>query len=184
MATDLAQRIAKAYRWQRRLGNAQIVAPGCHLVADPRHPDVWDSNHADEVTARTNAEIDAVFAAMDRRLGHTSWRVIHTDCFTPDAFLARLALDDFEERPVTIQMALQGDLTDRGTSIELRQRRGSQRDTRQVASIPGPLCTKNLTRPCRGRVKTDTRRRDRVMSVLAPITGSVSTMRGQSYLRP
>jgi hypothetical protein len=46
--------------------------------------------------------------------------VIHTDCFTPDAFLARLALDDFEERPVTIQMALQGELTDRGAPIELR----------------------------------------------------------------
>jgi len=42
--------------------------------------------------------------------------VIHTDCFTRDAFLARLALDDFEERPVTIQMAL----TDRGAPIELR----------------------------------------------------------------
>jgi hypothetical protein len=28
--------------------------------------------------------------------------VIHRDCFTPNV-LARLALDDFEERPVTIQ---------------------------------------------------------------------------------
>ena len=61
----------------------------------------------------TDTEIDAVFRA-------TSWRVIHTDGFTPDAFLARLALNDFEERPVTIQMALQGELTDRGAPIELR----------------------------------------------------------------
>jgi GNAT superfamily N-acetyltransferase len=120
MVTDLARMIAEAYRWQRRLGNAQIVAPGCHLVVDPAHPDVWDSNHADEITAQTAAEIDAVFAAMDRHLRHTPWRVIHTDCFTSDAFLARLALDDFEERPVTIQMALQGDLTDRGTAVQLR----------------------------------------------------------------
>jgi GNAT superfamily N-acetyltransferase len=120
MAADLAPRIAEAYRWQRRLGNAQIVGPGCHLVVDPAHPDVWDSNHADEVTARTNAEIDAVFAAMDRHFDHTPWRVIHTDCFTPDAFLACLALNDFEERPATIQMVLQGNLTDRGTAIKLR----------------------------------------------------------------
>jgi GNAT superfamily N-acetyltransferase len=76
--------------------------------------------HADEVTARTDAEIDAVFAVMNQHLGHTPWRVIHTDCFTPDAFLARLALDDFEERPVTIQMVLQDHLTDRGTAVELR----------------------------------------------------------------
>jgi GNAT superfamily N-acetyltransferase len=57
---------------------------------------------------------------MDRHLAHTCWRVVHTDCFTPDSFLARLALDDFEERPVTIQMVLHGDLTDRGAAVELR----------------------------------------------------------------
>jgi hypothetical protein len=41
MMTDLARTIAEAYRWQRRLGNAQIVAPHCHIVADPVHPNVW-----------------------------------------------------------------------------------------------------------------------------------------------
>jgi GNAT superfamily N-acetyltransferase len=120
MVTDLPHIIAEAYRWQRRLGNAQIVAPHCHIVADPAHPDVWDSNHADDVTAQTDAQIETVFAAMHQHLGHTRWRVIHTDCFTPEAFLARLALDDFEEQPVTVQMALQGNLTARGAPIELR----------------------------------------------------------------
>jgi hypothetical protein len=103
MATDTAYAIAGAYRWQRRLGNISIAASPCHIVTDPAHPSVWDANHADDVTAQTGAEIDSVFRAMDRHLGHTSWRVIHTDCFTPKAFLARLALDGFEERPVTIQ---------------------------------------------------------------------------------
>ncbi len=120
MTTELARTITEAYRWQRRLGHALIAAPHCHIIVDAAHPDVWDANHADAVTARSEAEIDAVFAAMDAHLGHTRFRVIHTDCLTPDAFLARLALDDFEERPVTIQMALGGDLTDRGPSIELR----------------------------------------------------------------
>jgi GNAT superfamily N-acetyltransferase len=120
MATDLASTIAEAYRWQRRLGNTLIAAPHCHIVSDPAHPSVWDSNHADDVTAQTDGEIDAVFDAMDRHLGHTRWRVIHTDCFTPDAFLARLALDDFQERLVTIQMVLEGDLTNRGVPIQLR----------------------------------------------------------------
>lgn len=120
MTTDLARAIAEAYRWQRRLGHVQIAASHCQIVADPAHPNVWDSNHADDVTAQTPAEIDAVFAAMDRHLAHTPWRVIHTDCFTPDMFLARLALDDFEARPMTIQMALEGGLTERGPAIELR----------------------------------------------------------------
>jgi GNAT superfamily N-acetyltransferase len=120
MIADLPRSIAEAYRWQRRLGHAQIAGPHCHIVANPAHPDVWDSNHADNVTAQTDTEVDAVFAAMDQHLDHTRWRVVHTDCFTPDAFLARLALDDFAERPVTIQMALRGELTDRGAPIELR----------------------------------------------------------------
>jgi GNAT superfamily N-acetyltransferase len=117
---DLTRTIAEAYRWQRRLGGTQIAAPHCHIVADPAHPDVWDSNHADEVTAQTAGEIDGVFQAMNEHLAHTRWRVVHTDAFTPDAFLARLALDDFEERPVTIQMALDGEVADRGGAIALR----------------------------------------------------------------
>jgi hypothetical protein len=120
MATDLARTIAEAYRWQRRLGNRQIAATHCHIVSDQAHPDLWDSNHADDVTAQTETEIDSVFADMDEHLGHTRWRVIHTNCFTPDAFLARLALDNFAERPVTIQMALRSELTERGAAIELR----------------------------------------------------------------
>jgi hypothetical protein len=120
MTTDLARSIAEAYRWQRRSGHRQIVASHCQIVADPAHPNVWDSNHADDVTAQTAAEIDAVFAAMDQHLAHTPWRVIHTDCFTPDVFLARLALDDFEARPLRIQMALEGDLAERGPEIGLR----------------------------------------------------------------
>ena len=120
MVTDTAYAIAEAYRWQRRLGNAVIPAPHCHIVANPAHPDVWDANHADEITARTEAEIDAVFSAMDAHLAHTSWRVVHADGFTPDAFLSRLAFDGFDERPVTIQMALEGDLTGRGALVALR----------------------------------------------------------------
>ncbi|WP_315765686.1 hypothetical protein [Bradyrhizobium sp. SZCCHNR2009] len=41
MTADLAQEIAEAYRWQRRLGNTKIMGPGCQLVVDPAHPDVW-----------------------------------------------------------------------------------------------------------------------------------------------
>jgi GNAT superfamily N-acetyltransferase len=115
-----ARAIAEAYRWQRRLGNVTFAEAHCHIVANPAFPGVWDANHADEVTAETQAEIDGVFAAMDARLSHTSWRVIHTDGFTPDAFLAWAALDGFEEKFVVIQMALRGELADHGAKIDLR----------------------------------------------------------------
>jgi GNAT superfamily N-acetyltransferase len=120
MPTDIARFVAEAYRWQRRLGNTVIAALHCHIVADAARPDVWDSNHADEVTAASQTDIDAVFAAMNLHLAHARWRVIHTDGFTPEPFLARLALDGFAERPVTIQMVLRGELSDRGPPIDLR----------------------------------------------------------------
>lgn len=119
MAIETAKAIAEAYRWQRRLGNTCIEASHCHIVANPALPNVWDANHADDVTARTDAEIDTVFRDMDEHLGHTQWRVVHTDGFTPDAFLARLALNGFKERPVTIQMVLKDQLSDRGPPVEL-----------------------------------------------------------------
>lgn len=120
MTAEIARIVSDAYRWQRRLGNTVIAAPHCHIIADPSRPQVWDCNHADAVTAETDAAIDAVFAAMDLHLHHTPWRVVHTDGFTSDAFLARLALDDFEERPATIQMVLRGELIARAPDIELR----------------------------------------------------------------
>lgn len=120
MPTDIARIVAEAYRWQRRLGNTVISAPHCHIVADATRPDVWDCNHADEVTAASEADIDAVFAAMNLHLAHAPWRVVHTDGFAPEAFLARLALEGFAERPLTIQMVLRGELGDRGPPIDLR----------------------------------------------------------------
>jgi hypothetical protein len=38
---------------------------------------VWNANHADDVTAQTEAEIDAALAAMDKHLGQYSWRDPH-----------------------------------------------------------------------------------------------------------
>ena len=64
MTEDTARAIAEAYRWQRRLGNAVMETAHCHIVANPACPEVWDANHADAVTARTEAEIAGVLAAM------------------------------------------------------------------------------------------------------------------------
>jgi GNAT superfamily N-acetyltransferase len=119
MTKQTARAIAEAYRWQRRLGNANVAAARCHIVANPAFPEVWEANHADEVTAETETEIDAVFAAMEAHLAHTKCRIVHTDGFTSDAFLARLALHGFEEKFVVIQMALQGEVAHRGGPIEL-----------------------------------------------------------------
>ena len=96
--------LAEAYRWQRRLGHEAIELDHCGIVADAAHPDLWDANHADNVTAADDSAIEAVLTAMDRHLVHSDWRVVHTDPFTPERFLARLAYEGFEERPLVVQM--------------------------------------------------------------------------------
>ena len=103
--TDL-RAIAETYRWHRGLGHSARDLSHARIVSDPLHPNVWDSNHADTVSAETEEEVAAVLDALNVHLGHSDWRVIHTDPFTPESFVARLALDGFEERVAVIQMAL------------------------------------------------------------------------------
>lgn len=99
-------RVIEAYRWQRGLGHEVIDTPYGRIVASVAHPDVWDANHADAITAERPDEIEALFASMDRHLAHSSWRVVHTDPFTPEPFAARLALDGYVEQQAVIQMVL------------------------------------------------------------------------------
>ena len=108
MTTPLGLRIAGAYRWHRRLGARTIETPQGCIVADPERPQVWESNHVDAVSAARDEEIDALFAAMETHLAHAEDRVVYTDGFTPDAFLARIAFADYRECFLAIQMALQG----------------------------------------------------------------------------
>ena len=104
---ELGRRIARAYDAHRALGARVVETPQGRLVIDASKPGVWDCNHVQGVRAASAAEIEALFAAMERHYSHTRWRVVHTDGATPDIFLARLAFDDYQERFVTIQMALQ-----------------------------------------------------------------------------
>jgi len=90
------RRIADAYRWQRRLGHALVETPYCGIVSNPAHPDLWDANHADDVRDNSDEASDAMLAAMDTHLAHSDWRVVHTDAFTPEAFLARFAYEGFK----------------------------------------------------------------------------------------
>lgn len=113
-----ARKIVEAYHWQRELGNDVIQTPHCRIVKNAAVPNVWDANHASGVTAEQLDDIEVLLRDMERHLSHTSWRVIHTDPFTPESFVARLALDGYAEQPATIQMVLSERLrTDRRGDI-------------------------------------------------------------------
>lgn len=111
--------IIDTYRWHRGLGHSVVLLPNARVIVDTLHPNVWDANHVDAVSAATEDEIEEVLGAFQNHLAHSDWRVIHTDPLTPDAFVARLALDGFEEQPAVIQMALRGGVRARATA-ELR----------------------------------------------------------------
>ena len=114
MATEIARIVAEAYRWQRRLGNTVIAAPRCHIIADPV-PGGLELQPCRRGHGRGRMQPSTTFfAAIEHHLQHAPWRVIHTDGYTADACLARLALDGFDEHPVTIQMVLRGELAARG----------------------------------------------------------------------
>lgn len=100
--------IAETYRWHRGLGHSTRDLGHARIVVDPLHPNVWDANHADGISAETEDAIGAILDQLDVHLAHSDWRVVHTDPFTPEPFVARLALEGFEERPAVIQMALGG----------------------------------------------------------------------------
>jgi GNAT superfamily N-acetyltransferase len=117
--TGRMRRIADTYLWQRRLGHAVFEMPYCGIVTDPAHPDLWDANHADNVTANSEGAVDAVLKAMDTRLAHSNWRVVHTNSFTPEPFLARLAYLEFMERPVVIQMLCHRLNTRRSSDVKI-----------------------------------------------------------------
>ena len=134
MSENLAFRIAEAYRWHRRLGAGIVETPHGVVVADPKRAEVWESNHLQGVTAQTDDEIEAVLAAMDAHLAHTTWRIVYTDGFTPDAFLARLAFDDYRQRFLAIQMALEGPIRATRGRLDL-QPVESEDDWRRLAAL-------------------------------------------------
>lgn len=99
--------VLETYRWHRALGQETRAIDNARIIVDPAHPNVWDTNHADCITAGTQEEIAGVLEALDQHLSHSDWRVVQIDPQTPENFIAHLALAGFLERSATIQMALQ-----------------------------------------------------------------------------
>jgi GNAT superfamily N-acetyltransferase len=96
----------ETYRWHRALGQKTRAIDHARIIADPAHPNVWDTNHADCITAGSQQQIAEVLQALDQHLSHSDWRIVYTDPQTPESFTAHLALAGFSEKSATIQMAL------------------------------------------------------------------------------
>jgi len=117
---NIVERVSVAYAWQRALGHEIVQDSLCCIVRDPVHPDVWDANHVSGVRASTTAEIGQVLQHTDENFQHCHHRLFVVDPLTPQAFVARLALDDYQELTPTIQLVLDGALQANPRNIDLR----------------------------------------------------------------
>lgn len=91
------------------------------VVRDARLPQVWDANHACDVRARSRAEIDEVFAIVDRELPpNVVHRDFRTDPQTPPEFVARLVHEGFVPS-ATLQMRLDTELAPLQSPCVLRE---------------------------------------------------------------
>lgn len=106
----LLQALAEAHDWCEALGHASAPARHCRLVTDPAHPEVWSANHASGVRAAASDAIEETLADIEAAFAHSPYRVVDADAFTPPSFLARLALDGWQEQPAVILMTLEGAL--------------------------------------------------------------------------
>lgn len=105
-SVDFLQALAEAHDWCEALGHASVQARHCRLVSDPAYPLVWSANHASGVRAATPDAIEETLADIQAAFPRSPCWVVDSDAFTPAPFLARLALDGWQEQPAVILMSL------------------------------------------------------------------------------
>jgi GNAT superfamily N-acetyltransferase len=135
---ELPPLLSAAYAWHRALGNEIIETPFATFVVNAAHPNVWMANHVGRVVAESTTDIDGLLSEMERRFAHCAHRAVVADCCTPDAFVARLAFEDYVEQSVTLQMVLRGPLKT-GPNPDVKIRRvaseGDWSDLRRLIEI-------------------------------------------------
>ena len=115
------EQIVNTYTWYQAYGNQTDAQPHAHYVTNPEIPQIWVANHVSQVRASASTDIEAVLHTMERAFAHCSHRMVIVDPFTPETFVARLALSDYHELTPTLQMVLEGPLSRGGSELQLRE---------------------------------------------------------------
>lgn len=105
-----AKRACEAYSFHAKLGGEVIEGDQFTAVRDNDRPTVWDLNRVFDVTASKGDDIDRVLTTakgLYQRQGYTYFSV---SPFTPPSFVARLALEVYQELTPVVQMVLSGAL--------------------------------------------------------------------------
>ncbi len=116
---DLTRRVFAAYSDYLALGNRVRELDGMRVVSNPNAPSVHDANFAVRVRAQTPEQIDAVLRAADTEFAGLRHRRYMLDADTPEAFVARLVLDDYSPK-AELQGLLEGELRARPRKLDIR----------------------------------------------------------------
>jgi predicted N-acetyltransferase YhbS len=103
-----------------RLGNEAFEMARATFVRNTSTPNIYDSNHAGSITARTPEAIDALLAAAEREFAQSQHRRFLTDFRTPPEFVARLLLDGGYQRRDALVMVLEGALVGDAPACDIR----------------------------------------------------------------
>jgi ribosomal protein S18 acetylase RimI-like enzyme len=107
------------------LGHEIVHDAGAVLVRNRDVPDIWDANHAQQVTAATPSAIERLLARMDEVYAASGHRRFDCDFTTPPGLEARLLLDGFHCRDFLV-MLLEGEARGRAGTTDIRACAGAE----------------------------------------------------------
>lgn len=120
---EIAAKFAcETYAYHGQLGLTRHDLDYCKVVQDRVNPNVWSSNKAYAVAASTDDEIELLMREVDEVSSTLPYRHFVVDPYTPPAFVAYLALNDYVEQATIIQMVLNGPIKMADASSVLRMR--------------------------------------------------------------
>lgn len=130
------EQIGATYDWYQAYGNKVETRDGATYVTNTEHPAVWVANHVSGVRAGDRDAIERVLAHAERAFAHCEHRMVFVDSLTPEAFIARLVLDDYAELKPILQQVLEGPLPARAATASLPLRPvASEQDWESVLTL-------------------------------------------------
>jgi len=118
---DLIRRACETSNAYLALGNERWQAPGATFIRNRATPRRYDSNTVGLVRAESLAEVEGVFAEIERAYEGLSHRMVVTDALTPRAFETRLAMEDGYRVEQYMVHALESDLRASPRPVEIRE---------------------------------------------------------------
>ena len=110
MCNEITKRACSAYTYYGEAGLERIELKHSSVVRDLENPEAFSSNRVFFVRAASQSDINLLFEELATVYSKISYRHFVIDPYTPENFVASLALRNYTEHSTTLQMVLKGNL--------------------------------------------------------------------------